>query len=400
MLDVYVVVLLAATIRFGPLASVQAGPGLLAFAAVVVLTMLATYAFDPQLIWDDPAPLRAEARRDCHGGPHAGRPPDPAQPPAAPGAAAPSRRGRRRRAPRSCRNRAIVEARRWNVSLVWLLPAVAVAIGASLLVRSVFLIGPRIDIEFASADGVEAGKTDVRYKEVVIGKVVSRCRCATTARASSSASRLDRSAASFAVEDTAFWVVRPRIGVGGVSGLGTLLSGAYIGTDAGVSTKSRRPSSRASRRRPSCCAASPARSSCCAPTTSARSTSARRCSIAAPASAGSSATRSTPSATSCRCGSSSRRRTSKLVGHDTRFWNASGIDLTRQRERPDPQHPDAGVGARRRPGVREPPDAAARQPAPENTVFTLFNDRTRGDGAAGRPAGAGADGVRLSRCAA
>jgi paraquat-inducible protein A len=54
MLDVYVVVLLAATIRFGPLAGVQAGPALLAFAAVVVLTMLATYAFDPKLIWDDP----------------------------------------------------------------------------------------------------------------------------------------------------------------------------------------------------------------------------------------------------------------------------------------------------------------------------------------------------------
>ena len=56
MLDVYVVVLLAATIRFGSLASVDAGPGLLAFAAVVVLTMLATYAFDPKLIWDDPKP--------------------------------------------------------------------------------------------------------------------------------------------------------------------------------------------------------------------------------------------------------------------------------------------------------------------------------------------------------
>jgi paraquat-inducible protein A len=61
MLDVYVVVLLAATIRFGPLAGVQAGPGLLAFAAVVVLTMFATYAFDPKLIWDDPPHARRTA---------------------------------------------------------------------------------------------------------------------------------------------------------------------------------------------------------------------------------------------------------------------------------------------------------------------------------------------------
>jgi len=58
MLDVYVVVLLAATIRFGPLANVEAGPALLAFAGVVVLTMLATFAFDPRLIWNgaDAAP--------------------------------------------------------------------------------------------------------------------------------------------------------------------------------------------------------------------------------------------------------------------------------------------------------------------------------------------------------
>ena len=56
MLDVYVVVLLAATIRFGPLASVAPGPGLLSFAAVVVLTMLATWSFDPKLIWQDADP--------------------------------------------------------------------------------------------------------------------------------------------------------------------------------------------------------------------------------------------------------------------------------------------------------------------------------------------------------
>jgi len=75
MLDVYVVVLLAATIRFGPLAGVQAAPGLLAFAAVVVLTMLATYAFDPKLIWDDPrsAVRRRPAPADTAEAEHAGR---------------------------------------------------------------------------------------------------------------------------------------------------------------------------------------------------------------------------------------------------------------------------------------------------------------------------------------
>ena len=132
----------------------------------------------------------------------------------------------------------IEKARRWNVSLVWLVPLVAIAIAASLLVRSVFLTGPRVEIEFKSADGVEAGKTEVRYKEVIIGKVVSvslrddRKRVVVVVQ-------LDRSGAKFAVADTSFWVVRPRIGAAGISGLGTLFSGAYIGTDAGISTDSR-----------------------------------------------------------------------------------------------------------------------------------------------------------------
>jgi paraquat-inducible protein A len=54
MLDVYVVVLLAGLVRFGRLASVHPEPGLLAFAAVVILTMLAARSFDPRLIWQDP----------------------------------------------------------------------------------------------------------------------------------------------------------------------------------------------------------------------------------------------------------------------------------------------------------------------------------------------------------
>ena len=132
----------------------------------------------------------------------------------------------------------IVEVRRWHLSLVWLVPAVAIAIAASMLVRTVFLAGPRIEIEFASADGVEAGKTEVRYKEVIVGRVASvslrddRKRVVAVVQ-------LDRAATAVAVEDSTFWVVRPRIGVGGVSGLGTLLSGSYIAVDAGIATETR-----------------------------------------------------------------------------------------------------------------------------------------------------------------
>ena len=62
MLDVYVVLLLVGMVRFGNLAGASAGPALLAFAAVVVLTMLATHEFDPRWIWQEPPPLEARVR--------------------------------------------------------------------------------------------------------------------------------------------------------------------------------------------------------------------------------------------------------------------------------------------------------------------------------------------------
>ncbi|GAP34546.1 PqiB family protein [Piscinibacter sakaiensis] len=127
---------------------------------------------------------------------------------------------------------------RTRLSLVWLVPLLALVVGGWLLVRSVLATGPRIEIEFATAEGLEAGKTEVRYKEVVIGRVTAVQLRADRQKVVVSV-QLDRSAAGVARQDTQFWVVRPRIGTAGVSGLGTLFSGAYIGVDAGVSEEER-----------------------------------------------------------------------------------------------------------------------------------------------------------------
>ncbi len=123
---------------------------------------------------------------------------------------------------------------RFRLSLVWLVPLVAVLIGAALIVRSLLASGPTIEIEFLTAEGIEAGKTEVRYKEVVIGRVESVALRADLQRVVVQV-QLVSSAAGMAREDTQFWVVRPRVGAAGISGLGTLVSGAYIGVDAGVS---------------------------------------------------------------------------------------------------------------------------------------------------------------------
>ncbi len=128
----------------------------------------------------------------------------------------------------------VVRASRLRLSLVWIVPLVALVAGAILVVRTLTQTGPLITITFRSADGLEPGRTEVRYKEVGIGRVTSVGLSPDRERVRVQV-RLNKSAAELAVTDTKFWIVRPRVGSGGVSGLGTLLSGTYIGVDAGES---------------------------------------------------------------------------------------------------------------------------------------------------------------------
>jgi len=132
---------------------------------------------------------------------------------------------------------AVLAENRLHLSLVWLVPIVALIIGAVLVVRALYQTGPDITIEFRSADGIEPGNTVVRFKEVVVGRVTKVQLHQDRQRVLVSV-RLDKSVANIAVADTRFWVVRPRIGTAGISGLSTLFSGAYIGVDAGSSTES------------------------------------------------------------------------------------------------------------------------------------------------------------------
>jgi paraquat-inducible protein B len=139
---------------------------------------------------------------------------------------------------------AIVEAsvqrkRSWSIQFVWIVPIVAALVGGWLVVKSILEKGPTITISFKSAEGLEAGKTKVKYKNVDIGDVktvkLSRERQGVIATV-----ELAKEAESYLVEDTRFWVVRPRVAGGQVSGLGTLFSGSYIGLDIGKSQTARR----------------------------------------------------------------------------------------------------------------------------------------------------------------
>ena len=131
--------------------------------------------------------------------------------------------------------RAVVRKRRANASLIWLVPILAAIVGVSLVVNSWLQAGPDITISFQTAQGLAAGKTPVKYKDVVIGKV-DKIRLSDDRSHVLVKVALEKSAKAFATKDTRYWVVRPRIGLGGVSGVDTLFSGAYIGADTGDSS--------------------------------------------------------------------------------------------------------------------------------------------------------------------
>jgi paraquat-inducible protein B len=133
-----------------------------------------------------------------------------------------------------------VVASRWHAApwLVWLIPLIAAAAGGWILAHSILTRGPTVTITFKNAESLEAGKTKIKYKEVDIGDVKSIVLSKDGSQVIVTA-QLAKGSDGFLREDTRFWVVRPRIGAGGISGLGTLLSGSYIGLDVGKSEEER-----------------------------------------------------------------------------------------------------------------------------------------------------------------
>lgn len=127
---------------------------------------------------------------------------------------------------------------RWRLQVVWLVPIIAVLIGGWLAVKAVLEQGPEITITFNTGDGLEAGKTKIKYREVDIG-VIKEVNLSRDHKHVIATAEVVKDASDLLVDDTRFWVVRPRISGGTVSGLGTLLSGSFVGMDAGAASRTR-----------------------------------------------------------------------------------------------------------------------------------------------------------------
>lgn len=130
----------------------------------------------------------------------------------------------------------MTRTKRFRISIVWIIPILAAVVALGIAIQRVRNEGPTITIIFKGAAGIEAGKTFIKYKDVTIGLVDTVQLSDDFARVVVTA-KIAKHAAGLIVEDAKFWVVQPQVSLSGISGLSTLLSGQYIGFQAGTSTK-------------------------------------------------------------------------------------------------------------------------------------------------------------------
>lgn len=117
-----------------------------------------------------------------------------------------------------------------GISIVWIIPLVAALIGGWLTYKTISEQGPTVTITFEGGGGLEAGKTKIKYKSIAIG-TVKRVHISPDLSHVIVIAEFSKHAEPHLTENSRFWVVRPQVGLGGISGLETLVSGAYIAID-------------------------------------------------------------------------------------------------------------------------------------------------------------------------
>ncbi|MGH7090147.1 MAG: MlaD family protein, partial [Stellaceae bacterium] len=128
---------------------------------------------------------------------------------------------------------------RSRLSPIWAIPIMALLIAGWLAYTAWSERGPIITIVFRTGDGLEAGKTKVKHNDVELGTVDSVALSSDLSHVIVTA-RMSKAAARFLDAGTRFWVVRPRVSLSSLSGLETLVSGAYVEMDPGAGVPTRR----------------------------------------------------------------------------------------------------------------------------------------------------------------
>ncbi|MGB5299182.1 MAG: MlaD family protein [Thiogranum sp.] len=134
---------------------------------------------------------------------------------------------------------AIVDEESKGFPVVWLLPLVALLAGGWLFYKTMSEKGPEIAISFETAEGIEASKTQIKFRDVKIGQV-DGVDIADDLKTVVLTATMEAGTEQYLTDASRFWVVKPRVGAGGVTGLGTLLSGAYIAFEPSTTGKRRK----------------------------------------------------------------------------------------------------------------------------------------------------------------
>ena len=114
-----------------------------------------------------------------------------------------------------------------GASVVWLIPLLALVVALGVAWRSYNERGPEIQIEFESGAGIAAGQTELKYRNITVGRVESVGFTEGLGKVVATV-RVDKSVAPFIDSSAVFWIVEPEVTLQGVSGLSTVLSGVYI----------------------------------------------------------------------------------------------------------------------------------------------------------------------------
>ncbi len=124
-------------------------------------------------------------------------------------------------------------ARQPHIAPIWLLPIIALLVGAWLIWRSLLDMGPHITVEFETGEGIVPNQTQVQYKGIVVG-VVKKLRSKDDLTGVLAEIEIDKGIAGRlggVPKEAQFWLVQPQVTLGGISGLNTLFSGNYIGVN-------------------------------------------------------------------------------------------------------------------------------------------------------------------------
>ncbi|MEC8482281.1 MAG: MlaD family protein, partial [Pseudomonadota bacterium] len=126
-----------------------------------------------------------------------------------------------------------------GISKIWIIPLITLLVSAWFVIQEINNKGLEIEIEFETASGLEAGKTQIRIRDVIIGHV-DKIELNDDSTGVLVTAVLDKETEKYLRSDSRFWVVSPRVSLAGVSGLQTLLSGSYIEMAPGISEQTSR----------------------------------------------------------------------------------------------------------------------------------------------------------------